>query len=211
MEFKKNTFIVAFQVNRCMFEYGLSKLPQGSMQDVLWAYEEVILVKDIIIDIRQIADAEFSGIYKMTVEMENTAQTVTAISIQRHCGRLTMTNNVEANTPEIYWRRFVYQPFLDHLLQEFDTKFSALTRKAMLGLKFLPNNVGKLTYANITDHPQLPCQLKSDCGRKYGISQKKQSYIIYTKQRPAPCSQIFFCIFTIDNNSRKYPKSNVFH
>ena len=44
----------------CMFEYtvGLSKLLQGSTQDVLWAYEEITLVKDSFIDIRQNADAE---------------------------------------------------------------------------------------------------------------------------------------------------------
>ena len=60
-----------------------------------------------------------------------------------------MTNNVETDTLEIYWRRFVFVPFLDHLLQEFDTRFSAITRKAILGLKFLPNNVA--SYANITD------------------------------------------------------------
>ncbi|KAI0239768.1 hypothetical protein LSAT2_009490 [Lamellibrachia satsuma] len=54
-----------------MFEYAvcLLKLPQGSTQDVLWAYEEVALVKDIVIDIRQIADAEYSDIYKMTADM----------------------------------------------------------------------------------------------------------------------------------------------
>ena len=59
-----STFI--FQVNRCMFQYtvGLSKLPQGSTQDVLRAYEEVTLVKDIATGIRQIADAEYSDIYK---------------------------------------------------------------------------------------------------------------------------------------------------
>ena len=41
-----SAFTVAFQVNRCMFEdaVGLSKLLQGSTQDVLWAYEEVALV-----------------------------------------------------------------------------------------------------------------------------------------------------------------------
>ena len=46
-----SAFIVAFQVNWYMFEYAvcLLKLPQGSTQDVLWAYEEVALVKDIVI------------------------------------------------------------------------------------------------------------------------------------------------------------------
>ena len=51
----------------------------------------------------------------------------------------------------------LFLPFIDYFLQEFDTRFSAMTRKDMLGLKLLPNTVGKLpntvgklTYDNIT-------------------------------------------------------------
>ena len=67
--------------------------------------------------------------------------------------RTVSTSTIELflyNTPEIYWRRFVFLPFLDHLIQEFDKRFIAITRKVMLSLNSLPNNVGKLTYANIT-------------------------------------------------------------
>ena len=55
--------------------------PQTSWSMVLRAYEEVTLVKDIVIDIRQIADMEHSEIYKTTADTVNTAGTVTAISI----------------------------------------------------------------------------------------------------------------------------------
>ena len=82
---------------------------------------------DIVIDIRKNANAEYSD---TIAEMVNVAGTVTAFSIQRHCGSQTMTNNVEADTLEIDWRRFVFLPFLDHLLQEFGTRFNAITRKA---------------------------------------------------------------------------------
>ena len=64
-----SAFIAALQVNQCMFEYtiDLSKLFQGSTQDVFRAHEEVTLVKDIFIDVKQHADAEYSEIYKMTL------------------------------------------------------------------------------------------------------------------------------------------------
>ena len=41
-----SAFTAAFQVDRCMLEYtvGLSKLLQGSTQDIIWAYKEVALV-----------------------------------------------------------------------------------------------------------------------------------------------------------------------
>ena len=66
-----------------MFEcaVGHIKLLQGSTQDILQAYEEVTQVKDIVIDIRQIADAKYSEIYETTAEMVSIAGTVTAISI----------------------------------------------------------------------------------------------------------------------------------
>ena len=60
-----------------------------------------------------------------------------------------MRNNMEADTPEIYWRHFVFLQFLDHILQELDTRFNAMTGKAVLGLKLLSSNMGKLTGANI--------------------------------------------------------------
>ena len=70
-----------------MVEYtiGLSKLPQGSTQDVL---QEVRSHSGIFIDIRQNAEAEYSEIYKMTEHM---------VSISRHFGRQTVRHNVEAD------------------------------------------------------------------------------------------------------------------
>ena len=79
---------------------GLRKLPQGSMQGVHRAYEETTMVKDIFIESRQNADAEYSEVYKMTEEMANTA--VKVISVPRRSGRQIMRKNVEADTPEIY-------------------------------------------------------------------------------------------------------------
>ena len=59
-----------------MFEYtvGLSKLLRGFMHDVLRAFEEVTLAKDMFIDSRQNADAAYSEVYKMTEETANTAE-----------------------------------------------------------------------------------------------------------------------------------------
>ena len=61
--------------------------------------EEFILVKDIFIDIRQIADAEYREIYKTTAERVNIARTVTAMLISMRYGRQTRRNNVEQTTP----------------------------------------------------------------------------------------------------------------
>ena len=80
-----------------------SRIQGGACAFTLITNKEVILVTDIVIDIRQIVDAEYSDIYKMTADMVNIAGTVTAISISMRCGRQTMINNVEVDTPELYW------------------------------------------------------------------------------------------------------------
>ena len=83
MEFKNNDGCVGptlhdlkFCIHSCIpseavheYAVGLSKLLQGSTQDVLRVYEQVTLLKDIVIDTRQIADAGY--IYKTTVVMVN--------------------------------------------------------------------------------------------------------------------------------------------
>ena len=93
-----SAFIAAVLLNWCMFEYiiDLTKWLQGYMQDDRQTFKEVTLAKDIFIDIRQNADAEYNDIYK---RVEMIAGTVN--SMPRCCGR-HMINNVEANTQEIY-------------------------------------------------------------------------------------------------------------
>ena len=40
--------------------------------------------------------------------------------IPRRCGRQTARSNVEGPTPEEYWQRTVFVPFLGYLIQEFE-------------------------------------------------------------------------------------------
>jgi hypothetical protein len=43
-------------------------------------------------------------------------------SMPRRAGRQQHRNNIQANTPSIYWKRAVYLPFLDHLVNEINEK-----------------------------------------------------------------------------------------
>ena len=43
-------------------------------------------------------------------------------SIPRRTGRQQHRTNVEAGTPSAYWKRAVYLPFLDHLVNEINEK-----------------------------------------------------------------------------------------
>ena len=61
------------------------------------------------------------------------------LSVPRTCQRQTQRSNVIAETPKDYWRRSVFLPFLDHLLTELSSRFSAMTKAAVGGLRhFFP-------------------------------------------------------------------------
>ena len=79
--------------------------------------------------------------------MANVAGTV--LNIPRRCGRQTKRNNVPPDTLEDYWRRAVFVPFLDELLQQLGVRFTALIAKALTGLKLLSSNIEKVPEENV--------------------------------------------------------------
>ena len=64
------------------------------------------------------------------------------IIMPRVCGRQTSRSNVQASSPEEYWRRTIFVPFLDHLIQAFSDRFTQLNEDA---IKLLPKNAAVLT------------------------------------------------------------------
>ena len=78
----------------------------------------------------------------MTEEMAYTAGKV--ISVRRHSGRQTVRNNAEADTTETILATL-------SISRPPSQRSSAIIGKAVVGLKLLSTNVGKLTYPNITD------------------------------------------------------------
>ena len=49
-----------------------------------------------------------------------------------------------------YWRRTVFVPFLDHLLQELDNRFSQLSQDAIKGFCLIPPELPRLSESDIT-------------------------------------------------------------
>jgi hypothetical protein len=138
-------FIAAFQTNLYFsgFLKSLSVLLQGSSLDLVTAYEEIDTIKAEFKSIRENAETEFKAVFQEMVRMRASV-TDEAINIPRRCGRQTLRSNVEADTPEDYWRRTVFVPFIDHLLQELDNRFSQINSSAIPGLLLLPCNLEKL-------------------------------------------------------------------
>ena len=67
------------------------------------------------------------------------------MSILRKCRLQTARNNVESSTPEEYWRRAVFVAFMDHVVKEFEERFSQLSENCIRGLKVIPSRVTSLS------------------------------------------------------------------
>ena len=143
-------FIAAFKVNHHMFGYTkqLSILLQGSTMDVITAYSDIHTVKKILLDMRRDPEKEFKPVFESMLAMAEIGGSV-GMPIPRRCGRQTARSNVEASTPEEYWRRTIFVPFLDHLIQEFEERFSQLNEDAVRGLHLLPSNISKISTEDI--------------------------------------------------------------
>ena len=141
-------FIAAFHTNLHFFGYDkpLSIKLQSASKDVLSAYKEVREVVEILQEERQTPDKAFEKVYKRMVDMAEMAATAKAqeLPTPRRCGRQTLRSNVESTTPEEYWRRTAFLPCLDHLITEFESRFSELSSAAVQGLQLLPGNLNNL-------------------------------------------------------------------
>jgi len=141
-------FIAAFQSNNYCLGYTkqLSILLQGASQDILTAYEEIHCVRDALEGDRRDVDAVFEGQFK---EMEKMARVagLDTLAIPRICGRQTQRQNVPAESPLIYYRRAVFVPLLDHLIEELGSRFSVMAQRAVQVLCLLPHNLSTMTPA----------------------------------------------------------------
>jgi len=133
-------FIVCFQVVHHFFGYvkGLSRILQGSALDVLQGYNMTGNVKMASSDART-TDAEYDVVYTKATRMAEIADI--ELNTPRRCGRQTARSNVPADTPKIYFKRMVYIPFLDSIIQQFSMRFGSLATQAVRAIKLIPANV----------------------------------------------------------------------
>ncbi len=109
--------------------------------DIITTYKEIKTIKKIFYDMRENPEEEFKSIYQ---SMEDMA-VQNGITISRTCGRQTARSNVQASSPEKYWQRTIFVPFLDHLIQAFNDRFTQLNEYAVRGFQLLPSNLETIT------------------------------------------------------------------
>jgi len=84
------------------------------------------------------------------------------LSMPRLCARQTMRANISSESPEIYWRRAIFIPYLDNLIAQLSSRFTDFSQVAMQGLGLIPNNLANLTEENVRKiatyfEEDLPC------------------------------------------------------
>ena len=147
-----DSFLVALRSNLYMSGYlkPLSVLLQGSHLDILEANKEISRVIQLLEENREKSEEKFHPIFQATCNMTLLHGRPTP-EIPRQAGRQTQRSNVPATTPEEYWRRSVFVPFLDTLIAELNGRFSAMSKKAVQALLLMAENLDRLTDGAISD------------------------------------------------------------
>ncbi|XP_052245753.1 52 kDa repressor of the inhibitor of the protein kinase-like [Dreissena polymorpha] len=112
---------------------------QGRSVDVVKAMSQVSVVQQALQEVRDNIDTYHNTWFQ---EVSTIADNLGVQPSQpRLCGRQTKRDNIEAATPELYYKRNLTIPFVDTFVNEMDTRFSDLQTKAAMGLKLIPEQM----------------------------------------------------------------------
>ena len=73
------------------------------------------------------------------------------MTIPRLCSRQTQRNNVPATSPKEYFKRNIYIPYLDSLIQQLDMLFSGLARQSVQAMCLIPSNLSELNQEAVSE------------------------------------------------------------
>ncbi|CAG2200917.1 unnamed protein product [Mytilus edulis] len=146
-----STFIVSFQTVHNFFGYvtGLSRKLQGSTLDIVEGYKMIDTVKTLVKSTRD-DETEFDTVFEKATAMAEVAD-IGGIKAPRRCGRQTQRSNVPADNVQVYYRRAVFLPFLDSMIQQFEIRFGERAVSVVRALALIPNNIHQTTDEAIDD------------------------------------------------------------
>lgn len=126
------TFLTVYQVLSHLA--GITVKLQSTSIDIIESFSMVDVVKTVYKELRETIEDDFNQIYEQTVRMA--AQVNVQPYQPRATGRQTHRENVPAETVTDYYLRNMAIPFLDHVISEFNSRFSPLsvTASRLMGL-----------------------------------------------------------------------------
>lgn len=122
---------------------------QGTEQNLFSVKKQINTIKTIFRDHRENAEEHFHSI------MQNVEKNVQQINIKIKLPRLANNqknrSNVPCDSPESYYRRSVFIPYLDSLIISLSERFSEENESAYLLFQLHPNNMRQLAKAEYED------------------------------------------------------------
>jgi hypothetical protein len=116
---------------------------QGVQIDLLAAQNHITTLRQTVVNHRSSAEQEFA---KLFAEIKRTAEDLNIlIATPRVVRRQTGRNNVESSSTEEYFRRAVYIPYLDGIVQALDLRFNVDKTPAFHLMCLHPSNMSKLS------------------------------------------------------------------
>ena len=136
---EKFSFLITLTVvfNVLGYVKSLTVLLQQRSLDIVQGIELVEDVQEQVRELREEVDKWHKVWFEMAVDVAEAVNTEEP-SIPRRCGRQTQRSNVPADVPEVYYRRTLTVPFLDHLISELSDRFSANAKVGTLGFCLVP-------------------------------------------------------------------------
>ena len=103
-------------------------------------------------EIRDNVEVEFKVIIEKCTKMAELSRN--KLEVPRVNARQIYRSNVDFTTTEEYYRRTVFIPFIDSLIQQLNERFSGKTKTAMSGMYLIPGVIEKLPKSEIFEYYQ---------------------------------------------------------
>ena len=132
-------FIIALHtVERYMsYTESLTRSLQAIASDLLQAVKHVSVLKQVITDARADVDRQYHSLFLNASKCAE--QYDVSVNPPRRCQRQTARENHPADTTEEYYRRSLAIPFLDHLKEEIERRFTSHSIMAIKCLGIIPS------------------------------------------------------------------------
>ena len=133
-------FICALVItSRCLaYTKALTISLQAEAGDVVTATHEICTVKSTLQDVRDNIDTYHSAWFEEAEKLHKSVSDE-QLRMPRRCGFQRHRNNMPADSPVEYFRRSISIPLIDHMLDEFKTRFTHLHQQALGGLALVPS------------------------------------------------------------------------
>ena len=132
---------------------GLTVKLQKKANDILVAYELISEVQFELELLKVNCEKEFTSWFEEIEEFANDLSI--PVTVPRISSRQVHRSNIPAESPEVYYRRNVMIPFLDHILVEMENRFGEIQQTKVKLLGLIPSTAVTYAAASISEVGKL--------------------------------------------------------